>query len=79
MRIKDYIYSKIIPKENDIQNVIDLITNYENLDRAKCIEFLKEVIVNTQKVYLEAVNETLAEIEIIDKNFLNKEIPPHVK
>lgn len=79
MRIKDYIYSKIKPKEDEIQIIINLIEADENLDRAKCINFLKQAIVSTQNVYLEAVNDTLAEVEIIDKNFLNREIPPHVK
>ena len=56
-----------------------MIENDENLDRAKCIDFLKQGILSTQNVYLEAVNDTLAEVELIDRNFLNREIPPHVK
>lgn len=79
MRIKDYIYSKLTPKEDEIKTLINLIEADETLDRTKCISFLKEAVVSTQNVYLEAVNETLAEIELIDKQFLNKEIPPHVK
>ena len=79
MRIKDYIYSKIVPKEDQIQTLIQMVESDENLDRAKCINFLKEGIRSTQTVYLEAVNDTLAEVELIDRNFLNREIPPHVK
>ena len=79
MRIKDYIYSKVQPKEDEIQALINLIEADENLDKAKCINFLKQAIVSTQNVYLEAIGFTLAEVELIDKNFLNKEIPPHVK
>ena len=79
MRIKDYIYSKIQPKEDQIQTLIQMVESDENLDRAKCINFLKEGIRSTQTVYLEAVNDTLAEVELIDRNFLNREIPPHVK
>lgn len=79
MRVKDYIYNKLTPKQDEIETIINLIENDENLDRTKCINFLKEVIVSTQNMYLEAVNETLAEIELIDKQFLNREIPSHVK
>lgn len=79
MRTKDYIYSKIVPKEDQIQTLIQMVESDENLDRAKCIDFLKQGILSTQNVYLEAVNDILAEIELIDKNFLNREIPPHVK
>lgn len=79
MRIKDYIYSKVTPKQDEIETLIQMIEADENLDRTKCISFLKEAIVSTQNVYLEAVNETLYLVENIDKQFLNKEIPPHVK
>lgn len=79
MRIKDYIYQKIKPKEDEIQTLIQAIEDDENLDRVKCIDFLKQVILNTQNVYLEGINDTLAEVEQIDRNFLNREIPPHVK
>lgn len=79
MRIKDYIYQKLKPKEDEIQNLISIIEVDENLDKIKCINFLKEVIISTQNVYSEAINETLAEVELIDRNFLNREVPPHVK
>ncbi len=79
MRIKDYIYSKVTPKQDEIETLINMIENDENLDRTKCINFLKEVIVSTQNAYLEAVNDTLAEVELIDKQFLNRETPPHIK
>ena len=52
MRIKDYIYSKVKPKEDEIQALINLIESDENLDKAKCINFLKQAIVSTQNVYL---------------------------
>ena len=79
MRIKDYIYSKITPKQDEIETLINMIENDENLDKAKCISFLKEVIVSTQNVYLEGIKDTLHLVESIDVNFLNREIPPHVK
>jgi hypothetical protein len=76
MRIKDYIYNKLIPKQDVIESIINLIESDENLDRTKCINFLKEAVISTQNVYLEAVNETLHLVESIDKQFLNREIPP---
>lgn len=79
MHIKDYIYNKIKPKEDEIQTLIQMIEADENLDRTKCINFLKEAIRSTETVYLEAVNDTLHLVESIDKQFLNREIPPHVK
>ena len=79
MRIKDYIYQKIKPKEDEIQTIINLIENDENISKEKCIAFLRTIVVSTQTVYLEAINDTLHLVESIDKQFLNKEIPPHVK
>lgn len=79
MRTKDYIYSKLTPKQDEIEAIINLIETDENLDRTKCINFLKQAVVSTQNVYLEAVNETLHLVESIDKQFLNREIPPDVK
>jgi len=79
MRIKDYIYSKITPKQDEIETLINMIENDENLDRAKCIDFLKQGILSTQNVYLEGIKDTLHLVESIDVNFLNRETPPHVK
>ena len=79
MRIKDYIYSKITPKQDEIETLINMIETDENLDKVKCINFLKECVVSTQNVYLEGIKDTLHLVESIDVNFLNREIPPHVK
>ena len=79
MRVKDYIYSKITPKQDEIEAIINMIENDENLDKTKCINFLKEVIVSTQNVYLEGIKDTLHLVESIDVNFLNKETSPHVR
>lgn len=79
MRIKDWIYKQIIPKEDEIQNIISELENSENLTKEKCIEFLKQVLVSTENTYKEAVNDTLYFVEQVDRNFLNNNIPSHIK
>ena len=78
MRIKDWIYSKV-NKEDEIAALIEVIEADKNLDKKKCINFLKEAIVSSEKVYLEGVQDALHYVEQCDKNFLNKELPPYVK
>ena len=79
MRIKDWIYQEIKKPVNEIPALLEALESIENLDKEKCIAFIKEVIVSTQNVYLEAVSDTLALVEQVDRNFLHKEIPSHLK
>lgn len=79
MRVKDSIYKKVLPKEDEIQDIILQLENSENISKEKCIEFLKQILVSSENTYKEAVNDTLWCIEQVDKNFLNNDIPSYIK